>query len=85
MSQRLLQSICGLAGRRRKQTNIAAEILLAKDHNLLSGVFVYLGQVYMFIYTRVYLCKTAVVNKCNSREGKESSCEDEQLRRSEQI
>ena len=85
MSQRLLQSICGLAGRRRKQTNIAAEILLAKDHNLLSGVFVYLGQVYMFIYTRVYLCKTAVVNKCISREGKESSCEDEQLRRSEQL
>ena len=35
----------------------------------------------MFIYTRVYLWKTAVVKKCISREGKESSCEDEQLRR----
>ena len=72
MSQRLLQSICGLAGRRRKQTNIAAEILVAKDHILLSGVFVYLGQVYMFIYTRVYLWKTPVVKKCISREGEES-------------
>ena len=72
MSQRLLQSICGLAGRRRKQTKIAAEILVAKDHNLLSGKFVYLGQVYMFIYTRVYLWKTPVVKKCISREGEES-------------
>ena len=73
MSQRLLQSICGLAGRRRKQTNIAAEILVAKDHILLSGVFVYLGQVYMFIYTYcVYLWKTPVVKKCISREGEES-------------
>ena len=55
MSQRLLQSICGFAGKEKAAK--AAEKAAAAKYQILSSFFVYLCQVDSSIRVFAYLCQ----------------------------
>ena len=56
----------------------------SRSQPFIGCICVFGSSVHVYLHTCVFV-QDSSVNKCISREGKESSCEDEQLRRSEQI